>query len=70
MIQSWVPWFNPNNPNNLAFPTWVSLRNMPFEYQDQALAIVETLGDVVGMDIANENAKVPRFCINLEMSKE
>ena len=34
MLQSWVPWCNSDNPSNLAFPTWVSLRNMPFEHQD------------------------------------
>ena len=37
LIQSWVPGFNPENPSNLAFPTWVSLRNMPFEHLDQAI---------------------------------
>ena len=26
MLQSWIPGFNPDNPSNLAFPTWVSLR--------------------------------------------
>ena len=69
MIQSWVPGFNLANPSNLAFPTWVSLRNMPFEHQDQALAIAESLGEVIGMDTANDNAKDPRFCVNLEISK-
>ena len=69
MIQSWVPGFNPDNPSNLAFPTWVSLRNMPFEHHEQALAIVGTLGEVIGMDTANESTKDPRFCINLEISK-
>ena len=69
LIQSWVPGFNPENPSNLAFPTWVSLRNMPFEHQDQAMAIAETLGEVIGFDTSNDTAKDPRFCINLEISK-
>ena len=69
LIQSWVPDFNPHNPSNLDFPTWVSLRNLPFEHQDQALAIAETLGKVIGMDTANDTAKDPRFCINLEINK-
>ena len=69
MVQSWALGFNPGNPSNLAFPTLVSLRNMPFEHQDQGLAIAHTLGEVIGIDIANENAKDPRFCINLEISK-
>ena len=44
MLQSWIPGFNPDNPCNLAFPTWFSLRNLPHEHQDQAISIVETLG--------------------------
>ena len=39
MMQSWVPGFNPNNLSNLAFPTWVSMRNLPHEHQDQAIGI-------------------------------
>ena len=69
MLQSWVRGFNPDNPSNLAFPTWVSLRNMSFEHQDQALAIAESLGEVIGMDTGNDIAKDPRFCINLEINK-
>ena len=65
MIQSWVPGFNPDNPSNLAFPTWVALRRLPFEHHDQALAIAETLGEVIGMDTSNDMTKDPRFCINL-----
>lgn len=42
---------------------------MLFEHQDQAIAITETLGEVIGMDIASEGAKDPRFCINLGISK-
>ena len=41
MLQSWVPGFNPENPSNLAFPTWVALRRLPFEHRDQAPAIAE-----------------------------
>ena len=42
LIQSWIPGFSPDNPNNLAFPTWVSLRNLPYEHHDQALEIAKT----------------------------
>ena len=69
LIQSWVPGFNPDNLSSLAFPTWVSLRNMPFEHLDQAMAIAETLGEVIGFDTSNDTGKDPRFCINLEISK-
>ena len=69
MLQSWVPGFNPDNPSNLAFPTWVSLRNLPHEHQDQAIGIAESLGEVIGMETANDTAKDPRFCVNLEISK-
>ena len=69
LLQSWVPSFNPHNPSNLVFPTWVCLRNMPFEHQDQALAIAETLGEIIGMDTANDTAKDLRFCIYLEINR-
>lgn len=69
MLQSWLLGFNPENPSNLAFPTWISLRNLSFEHFDQAKNIVESLGEVIGMDLANEDAKDPKFCINLLVSK-
>lgn len=69
MFQSWIPGLNPINPSNLAFPTWVSLRNLTYEHFDQAYNIVESLGEIIGMDISNEGAKDPRCCINLQVSK-
>ena len=63
MLQSWVLGFNPDNPSNLAFPTWIALRQLPFEHHDQAIEIAETLGEVIGMDTSNDTAKNPRFCI-------
>lgn len=65
MLQSWVLGFNPDNPSNLAFPTWISLRNMSFEHFDRAQNIAESLGEVIGIDTSNKDAKDPRFCINL-----
>ena len=69
MIQSWVPGFNPDNSSNLAFPTWVALRRLPFEHHDQALAIAKSSGEVIGIDTSNEIARDPRFCVNLLVSK-
>ena len=69
MIQSWVHGFNPDNPSNLAFPTWVALRRLPFEHHDQALAIAKTLREVIGIDTSNESARDPRFCVNLMVNK-
>lgn len=69
MIQSWVLWFNPGKPNNLAFPTWVALRNLPFKNHDHALAFADTLGGVLGIDIANDIAKDLRFYIDLKVNK-
>ena len=43
----------------------MALRRLPFEHRDQALAIAETLGEVIGFDTANETARDPRFCVNL-----
>ena len=69
MLQSWIPCFNPYNPSNLAFPTWVTLRRLPYELFDQAIAIAETLGEVIGIDTANGTAKDPRFCVNLKVNE-
>ena len=69
MFQSWIPGFNPDNPSNLAFPTWVALRRLPFEHHDQAIAIAGTLGEVIGIDTSNETAKDPRFCVNLKVKE-
>ena len=46
-----------------------SLQNMPYEHDNQAIAIAKSLGEVIGMDTTNENAKDPRFCINWEICK-
>jgi len=69
MFQSWIPGFNPDNPPNLAFPTWVALRRLPFEHHDQALAIAESLGEVIDIDTSNDIAKDPRFCVNLMVNE-
>ena len=69
IFQSWIPRFNLENLSNLAFLTWVVLRRLPFEQYDQAIAIVGTLGEVIGMDTANDTAKDPRFCINLKVKE-
>lgn len=61
--------FNPDNPSNLAFPTRVALRKLPYEHHDQALAIAESLSEVIGIDTAKEMAIDPRHCINLKVSK-
>ena len=61
--------FNPDNPSNLAFPTRVALRKLPYEHHDQALPTAESLGEVIGIDTANEMALDPMFCINLKVSK-
>ena len=69
MLQSWVPGLNPDNPSNLPFPTWIALRNLPFEHHDQAMSIAETLGEVIGIDTANETARAPRFYVHLKVDK-
>ena len=69
MIQSWVLEFNPDNANNLTFPTWVALRDLLFKNHDHALTFTDTLGGVLGSDIANDIAKDLRFYINLKVNK-
>lgn len=70
ILQSWIPGFNLDNPSNLTFPTWVGLRRLPFEHHDQAIDIVETLGEVIGMELSNNTAKDPRLCIILKIDNE
>lgn len=68
MLQSWIPGFNPENPNNLAFPTWVSLMQLPYEHLDQTHDIAKSLGEVIGIDHLSDNTKDPRFCVNLKIN--
>ena len=58
-----------DNPSNLAFPTWVSWKNLPYEHNDQALDIAKSLGEVIGIDNSIEALKNPRFCMNLKVKE-
>lgn len=69
MLQSWILGFNHDNPCNLAFPTWISLRNMPHEHLDEAYNIVEMLGEIIGTETTNERIEDPKSCINMQISK-
>ena len=85
MFQSWIPGLDLDNPSNLAFPTWVSeeeeeeelqspepwvsLRNLAYEHHDLAHEIVETLGEVIGVDASNDKARNPKSCIDMIVSK-
>lgn len=69
MLQSWVPRFNPDNPSNLAFPTWVTLKDLSLEHHDQALDIAKSLGEVIGWDKANASTKYQRFYIYLKVKE-
>lgn len=64
MYSSWVLGFNPNNFNNLAFPKWVTLRKLPFEHHNQAIAMSKTLGEAIGIDTVYETAQDQRLLIN------
>jgi hypothetical protein len=57
LIQGWFPGFDPKNLVDLAFPTWVTLRNLLVEYLEDVKQIAERLGDLVGTDSRNEYAK-------------
>ena len=69
MLQSWILGFKSDNTSNLEFPTWVVLRNLPFEHHDQALAITGTLGEVIGINTSNKNATDLRICVYLTINK-
>lgn len=45
------------------------MRRLSFEHHDQTLAIIETLGEVIGIDTSNDLAKDPHFCMNLMVTK-
>jgi hypothetical protein len=47
-----------------------SSKESSFEHNNQALAIVETLGEVIRIDTANETTKDLRFHVNLKDDKE
>lgn len=67
LLQSWILGFNPDNPNNLSFLTWVSLKILSYKQYDQAYVIVESLGEVISSDTTNETSI--RFCVNLKVDK-
>ena len=69
ILQSWVPSFNMDNPSTISFPTWVCLGNLTYEHHDEAYAIAEPSGEVIGMDTFNDTSKYPRFCITLRLMR-
>lgn len=46
-----------DNLKNLYFPAWVLLRNVVYEHCDQAYAIAESLGEIIGIDTTNKTAR-------------
>lgn len=60
MLQSWVHGFNPDNPSNLAFPTWDTLRSLSYKHHDHALDNSKSLREVICIDSSNASTKDPR----------
>ena len=59
-----------DNPNNLAFPTWVLLRNLAFEhYESQVSHIAKSLGGLIGIKNSNAPSKDPRLCVNININE-
>lgn len=68
MLQSCISCFNPSNPSNYAFPTWVSHRNLPFAHHDKAIDIVKTLGEVIDVDNLSAT-KILKFCVIIRVDE-
>jgi hypothetical protein len=65
ILQPWVPAFNPDKPQDLFIPTWITLRKLPREYLKIASQIAEQVGTLIGCDPDNSYKREPRFCVGL-----
>jgi hypothetical protein len=65
VLQLWVPTFNPDKPQDLFVPTWITLRKLPRKYLKIASQIVEQVGNLIGSDPDNQHKREPRFCVRL-----
>jgi hypothetical protein len=66
-VSKWVPGLNPENPSNLASPTWVSLQNLAFKHHDRLYASEGSLGEIIRIDTTNDTTKDATFCISLQV---
>lgn len=53
----------------MKLPTWITLKHVPEEFFAVADEIAGGIGEVIGVDDANDQAQDPRFCVALDSSK-
>lgn len=65
ILQSWTSGFNARKPVGLCVPTWVTLKNVPFEFLNVSADIAGDLGAVLGEDKRNQFSLDHRYCVGL-----
>lgn len=53
----------------MSIPTWITLKQVPEEFQAVAFQIAEGIGELIGIDTSNDHSQDPRFCVALDSSK-
>jgi hypothetical protein len=75
VFQSWKPGFDPSAERSVTgkglmtqtkIPTWVTLRQVPEEFQGVSHQIAAGIGEVLGADDANGSSEDPKFCLALD----
>jgi hypothetical protein len=75
VFQSWTPGFDPSVERSVTgkglmtqtkIPTWVTLRQVPEEFQGVSHQIAACIGEVLGADDANGSSEDPKFCLALD----
>jgi hypothetical protein len=77
IFQKWVVGFDPHKKKNMAsggkesgikIPTWVTLKQIPEEFQGVVHQIAASIGEVLSADSANGSNEEPKFCLALDSS--
>jgi hypothetical protein len=75
IFQRWMPGFDPYverkgnqsvAPSGMKIPTWITLRKVPEEFIGVAEQIAQNIGDLLGVDAANNSFADQKFCIGLD----
>jgi hypothetical protein len=53
-------------PSGMKIPTWITLRKVPEEFIGVAEQIAQNIGDLLGVDAANNSFADQKFCIGLD----
>lgn len=66
IFQEWIQGFDPEEPEDLLIPTWITLRKLPREYRRSAPEIAATIGKVIGQEGHAPHNNDLRFCVGLK----